>query len=104
MSSDLVVIEIPFWLLLCGYISMKLASAVFLQRCFVATRRSKQTEWEELKTLVKHFAFSFLFYPEVAILWGCIWPLFAAITWRWHPKYALPGVVIEYLEQKNGMD
>lgn len=101
MNDDRIVIEIPFGVLLVGWLSIKLVCAALMQRCFVATRRSRQNGWDELKSLSKHFLFSFLFYPEVGILWACVWPLVAAITWRWHPKYILPGVVIEYLEQRN---
>jgi hypothetical protein len=102
MSNE-IVIEVPTWALLVGWLAIKLAAATVLQHCYIATRSSflRKSAWQELKTLSKHFVGSFLFYPEATVLWACVWPVFASITHRWHPKYILPGVVIDYLEERH---
>lgn len=101
MRDELVVIHIPLAALLLAWLGIKLAAAVPLQYCFVKTRTPRIDVWSELKELCGHFGFSFLFYPEATLVWACVWPLFAVITWQWHPKYILPGTVIRYLEKRN---
>lgn len=100
MDESHIVIEISHWTLIAVWLGIKLASAAYLQRCYVQMTRMREaiTGEIELKRLARHFLLSFLFYPEATILWACVWPIFALITWRWHPRNLLPGTVLDYLE------
>ena len=104
MEESTIVIEISTISLIVGWICVKLIVAACLQRCYALMHRLDEAIAGEfaLKKLTKHFLFSFLFYPETTILWACVWPLFALITWRWNPKHLFPGTVLDYLEFRNG--
>ena len=104
MEDTSIIIEFSTASLIITWVCIKLIVAAYLQRCYALMQRFGEAVSGEIKLrkLAKHFLVSFICYPEISILWACVWPLFALITWRWHPRNLLPGTVLDYLEFRDG--
>jgi hypothetical protein len=105
--KETIVINISLTALIWLWLSLKLITAIVLQRYYaIYMFNISETSLEHSPTVLKfvrHFVRNFLVYPEFWLLWVIVWLILAILTWTWSPRSLLPQTYLKYLEYKDGL-